>query len=349
MIAYKERPSGLYTPSVFARVGLCLLTSVIVLAVLGLAFLVVASGSTSSAGYGILCLFVGLVCYAVLEVFVQLKGHFRSGVDDALLFASVTLVCVGIAVAQNTEPGTLTWVAYGLICGYAVLRFGDRLMTLCALGCFLAAIFFSTLGHTADYLGIGLLAALSLSLDLLALRMDKEAFAKPYRGCLLVLRYASLLTLYASVNYYFVLEVYTYDIAVAPSAATGVFWITTDALPILYIIIGLRGRSRPALHVGMVTAAATIFTYRHYHPLLPLAEAMTLAGLLLIGAAWGLIHYLKEPKGGITSEALGAGATGLELLAVTQAFGARGVVPPAHDGTSFGGGSFGGGGAGGDF
>ena len=369
MIAYKERPGGHYSPQPFARMGLCLLTGVIVLAVIGFLLLLLTTGIVrSETGYGVFCIAMGLGSYMALELFISEKGHCRSGVDDALLFFAVLLTCIGIALLQPEGPFAWTWAVYGLICGWGMLRFGDRLMAAGWLYCFLAAIWYATArsGLPGHYGGILLLAAFSLAVNLSALRLSGVTAAQPYADVLLVLRYASLLTLYGSLNYHFVRKM-SYDLGPDPTPAGNVipgwhtqifpppaapwfFWTTTFALPLLYLVLGIRRRSRPALHVGMGTLAAAILTFRYYHHILPPAEAMTLAGVLLIGLAWGLIRFLREPRGGITSAATDKDPvlSGVELLAVTQAFGAHTATPDVQP-PAPGGGSFGGAGAGGDF
>ena len=345
MIAYKERPGGHYTPQPFARIGLWLLTAVIVSAVFGFVALLSTGVVRSETGYGLFCIAMGLVSYATLEFFISEKGHYCSGVDDALLFFAVLLPCFGVELIHPEGPGAWTWVIYGLLCGWGMLRFGDRLMAVGCLYCFLAVIFYATAGGgLRHYVGIFLLAAFSGGVNILARRLSGVKSAQPYPEVLLVLRYASLLTLYGSLNYYFVTQIFP------PPAAAWFFWAATFALPVLYLALGIRRRSRPALHVGMFTVAAGILTFRYYHAILPPAEAMTLAGALLIGLAWGLIRFLRTPKGGITSEAAAEEPllSGVELLAVTQAFGAHTATPDTPPPAS-GGGSFGGGGAGGDF
>ena len=77
-------PAGFYTPNPFVRIGLFILTCVIAIFSLGLVSLMfLSSGSEKTIGG--LFLFFGVVIYVALEVMVS-KNHYRSGVDDALLW-----------------------------------------------------------------------------------------------------------------------------------------------------------------------------------------------------------------------------------------------------------------------
>jgi hypothetical protein len=64
-------------------VGLFILTCVIIAFSDGLLSLFILDGVSSPGGWA---LFLAVLTYAGLELIIYLKKHFRSGVDDALLF-----------------------------------------------------------------------------------------------------------------------------------------------------------------------------------------------------------------------------------------------------------------------
>jgi uncharacterized membrane protein YgcG len=81
---------------------------------------------------------------------------------------------------------------------------------------------------------------------------------------------------------------------------------------------------------------------------MPIEGAMTLGGILMIGLAYGVIQYLKQPKHGFTyEEDLAAeGAIQLESLVIAQTMSA---APQPDESFKFGGGTGGGGGASGEY
>ena len=82
MLAYKPGPHGLYIPNPFARVGLFALTVVGLIALAGLELLVLRDQNERPQ----LFVFAAAVIIG-LEVLVAVKHHYRSGIDDALLYA----------------------------------------------------------------------------------------------------------------------------------------------------------------------------------------------------------------------------------------------------------------------
>src|ERR1700733_3369228 len=79
----QKYPAGFYTPGLFARIGLFILTCIVVCFGDGLLSLfLMGSNLVESGGW---LFFLGGVSYAALEFMVS-KKHYRSGVDDALLF-----------------------------------------------------------------------------------------------------------------------------------------------------------------------------------------------------------------------------------------------------------------------
>ena len=91
----EKYPVGFYTPGLFARIGLFILTCIIISCADGLITLFFASsGLIETSGWFI---FLGALSYIALEFMVKAK-HYRSGVDDALLFISGCLFVGGIAI-----------------------------------------------------------------------------------------------------------------------------------------------------------------------------------------------------------------------------------------------------------
>ncbi|MEO7530449.1 MAG: hypothetical protein ABIS69_03525, partial [Sediminibacterium sp.] len=92
-------PSSFYSPNFFIRIGLFILTTVIVLFSFGLFSLLFLSSIEHAVG-GI-AVFFGLVAYVALEYLVQNKKHLQSGADDALLWIFACCLFGGISYMSN--------------------------------------------------------------------------------------------------------------------------------------------------------------------------------------------------------------------------------------------------------
>jgi len=82
---YQAYPVSFYSPNIFVRIGLFILTVVIGLFTLG--FLGLLFMNQVEDVIGGLIVFFGLLNYAALE-FMAKRNHYKSGVDDALTWIS---------------------------------------------------------------------------------------------------------------------------------------------------------------------------------------------------------------------------------------------------------------------
>ena len=349
----KEKyPVHFYTPNFFIRIGLFILTYLVVSFSFSL-FSVIFMSSIESA-MKILLLLFSLLTYAVLEFMVDKNRHYKSGVDDALLFASAGMLLGSLILIL--ESGALTnCILTFLISFYCSLRFADRFMSVVASLSFLGILFFLF----TDHLGISkaiipfVLMAASAIVYFLVSRLQKKTELKNYEHCFTVVIISSLLSFYAAGNYYVVREVNNamFHLTSDGSLPFGwLFWILTVILPIVYIIRGIQNKDVILLRIGVLLIAAMIFTIRYYYEILPIEIVMTIAGSVLLTLSYILINYLKQTRFGFTyieqpqnekdEKSL------IESLIIVETLGQQ---TKADDSTKFGGGSFGGGGAGSDY
>ena len=138
----EKYPVGFYTPGLFARIGLFILTCIVISFADGLLTLFFAASNLAFTGGWMF--FLGLLSYAALEAIVNMKHHYRSGVDDALLFISACLFVGGVAVmltGHNTDYLTLAGIIFILNLYFSV-RFADMLMSALCCAALLAFVFF---------------------------------------------------------------------------------------------------------------------------------------------------------------------------------------------------------------
>jgi uncharacterized membrane protein YgcG len=345
-------PSGFYTPNPFIRIGLFLLTAMIVLFSLALCCLIFMNG-IEHAWRGLL-FFFGLAVYAALELFIREKKHHRSGVDDGLLWMSAILV---LAVF-NIDLDIPAWLRCGmifLVAAYATLRFADMIMAVCAVLALLGTIFYVYLetGSMARATVPFIVMIASLLIYQLARRWSKLEKWRHYSDCFTTAEITSLITLYVAGNYFVVREVSNEMFGLRllpgqPIPAGWLFWTTTVVIPIIYMLLGIRKKNLLLLRTGVVLSAATIYTIRYYHSILSIEAALTLCGLLLLVLSYALIRYLDTPKHGFTYHPIHHAhlfeRLQAESLIITETF-ASSQTPSRGSDFKFGGGSGGGGGA----
>ena len=349
----KEKyPVQFYTPNLFIRIGLFILTGIIVSFSFSL-FSLIFMSSGENVWKGLL-FFFALLTYAALEFMIEKNNHYKSGVDDALMWNSAGMLLGSLILI--IDSGALTnCILTFFISFYCSVRFADRIMSTVAFLSFLAMLFFLF----TDHLGISkavipfVLMAASAAVYFLMTHLDKRESLKNYEHCFTVIIICSLLSFYAAGNYYVVREVNNamFHLTTDGSLPFGwLFWILTVLIPLVYIVIGIRKKDVIFLRIGILLIAAMIFTIRYYHAFLPVEIVMTIAGSVLLIVSYVLINYLKQPKFGFTYKMQNSKNKDeeslIESLVIVETLGQQ--TNPA-DATKFGGGSFGGGGAGGEF
>ncbi len=353
LLAIKNKYSvQFYTPNIFIRIGLFILTLIVVSFSFSL-FSLLFMNSLENAMNGLM-LFFSLLTYAALEFMAQTQHHYKSGVDDALLWNFAGMLFGSICLLLNAGALTNCLLAF-FISLYCSFRFADRIMSTAAFLSFLGILFFLF----TDHLGISkaiipfVLMAASAAVYLLVKTLEKKESLKNYSHCFTIIIIVSLLSFYAAGNYYVVREVNNamFHLTSDGSLPFGwLFWILTVLVPILYIARGIQKKDAIFLRVGLLLIAAMIFTVRHYYHLIPHEVFMTITGFILLVVSYTLIKYLQQPKFGFTYADLDKEHAfeklQIESLIIAETLGQQST--PAET-TKFGGGSFGGGGAGGEF
>lgn len=356
----KAYPVTFYSPNIFVRIGLFILASIIVSCAGGLLALFLAD--IRAIAPEVWLLIAGIACYFALEVMVKQHYHFRSGVDDALLWLSGGMVFGALNLL--TEPLFSGYsdeiqimfnaaILFG-ISGYLSLRFADRLVaTVCLLALF---VFFGFLWISTSAWGTATLPFLMMILSASGYFLSRSEMdrlrAIYYQHCLQFVQVASLLILYLSGNYYVVQQLGS--VLLAKDGAYHVpmpyiFWIWTFLVPFVYILFGVKRKDTVLLRGGLILLAAAGFTFRNYYHVMPIEAALVIIGIVVLAASYIIIRYLKTPKNGITYEELNEGGLmdhlKIESLIVSEM--PTGTALPEQN--RFGGGNFGGGGSSSDF
>lgn len=341
----------LYSPNIFIRGGLFLLTIVISAFSSALLTLFMAdSGIVEISGW---ILFLAIANYIALEVIVQQKFHFRSGVDDALLWISGGLFTFAFVTITNADQNYLALSAFVfLVSAFLSLRFADALMAVVGYASILALVFYSwqelgTLGISTMPFIIMLFSGVSYWIIRLNINNPKTRF---YAKSLDLLQIVSLLSLYSAGNYFAVKELGDMlNGSVSKSVPFGwFFWIWTIGTPFIYIFFGLKQKNVILLRTGLILVGVAALTYKNYYKLMSLEFTLIACGVIVVSLSYFLIRYLQQPKHGFTYKELRKvylmDELKVESLVISESFAETGVSP-ADTGTALGGGRFGGGGA----
>lgn len=340
-------PVVLYTPNMYLRIGLFILTLIISSFSFGFLCLIMLGGGSEKM-FGGLSIFFSIAAYVVLEMLVREKKHYKSGADTALMWISGSMMITGVLM---TVSGSNEFLIGFLICLFAtwfLIRFADLGMAWVSQLAFLFCIawLFQGLKLLLPFLLIGI----SFGMYYLLRQLLKEEKFRHYRTCFQGMQVLALLTLYIGGNYFMVQNTNEEMFGDSNVPLGWIFWILTVAIPLLYLYLGLRNKDKIFLRTGLVLVAAIVFTIRYYHSVAPLEVAMTIGGLIMIGLAYGAIRYLKEPKHGFTAEEEEEKGTfealQLESLVIAQTMKSG---PQPEEGFKFGGGTASGGGASGDY
>jgi hypothetical protein len=351
--------ADLYSPNLFIRIGLFILTAVIASTTYGLSFVMFNTFGivlNNDNIIFIITLIFGVSSYAVLELMVQHSRHYRSGVDDALLWTSLGFIVFGISIYSHLTPLS-TSVLIFILSLAASIRFANSVMSAVMFGSFISIIFFSItpMGTIGKAILPFVVMVISICVYLLLLNNKHKTSLRHYKYCFIMLEVLSLVTIYVSGNYFVVreLSVLMFDLRLpADASITGgwFFWICTFFLPFLYIVRGLQAKDHVILRTGLLLIAATVFTFRYYYSVAPIEQVMVTGGIIMIIVAYAVMRYLQAPRYGITDKPLDIenieGGLQVESLVVAETFN---EVPSPDEGFRFGGGSTGGGGATGQF
>jgi uncharacterized membrane protein YgcG len=340
--------TAFYSPNVFIRIGAFLFCTLLIYAIFGL-FILAGLSSTSALSFN--ALFVGIMCLAGLELVIH-SNHYRSGIDDALLYCGLGFIIGGLmnlmTLDFKTLPFYLTFLPLLLI---AAIRYADSLIAAIVYG-FLMAIIALTLqkiwtGDPSVYSVI--FAVFAAFMYFLAQKFQANDAFRFWKNNLDVVETLSLIVFYASCNYYVLQQINEVYFENPTVALAPLFWFLTFFVPIFYIYQGLKQRNRLLLSVGLLAIAAGVMTFRYYFHVVPMEVAAIVGGAVLLAFAYFSIQYLKRNKTPFTYEEDGSKPfyQQAESLIIAQSLG--GTTEQEGGKPQFGGGDFGGGGAGSDF
>ncbi len=344
---------GFYTPDIFIRIGLFILTIIVMIFTYGLLLLLFINDMERV--YGAAAIFLAVVGYMAQEFMIKRKMHYRSGVDDGLLWGSSIALLAGLIMPYHINELAICIITF-MISLCAGLRYTDRLMAGLMFFSISGILFYSFLeaGSFVKVIVPFVLMATSAIVYFAIKKLQAQKYVLHYSGCLKMIRISSLVGFYVSGNYYAVRELsnsmFQLGLKQADSIPFGwLFWVFTIITPLIYIARGLQKKDAILLRVGLLLIVAMVFTIRYYHSILPLETLMTVGGILMLVSGYSLMKFLHEPKFGFTYRDITQkhllNKLNIESIIIAETF----APGTETSGTKFEGGNFGGGGASGEF
>jgi hypothetical protein len=354
LISEKERsdilnryPSPFFSPRTIVRIGLGFATMVAVLTFFSLFLLILGMDYSDFISYYLF----GTAAIFILELMIRIKSHFRSGIDDLLLYLGFGILMVGMFTAFIDIPdpslilsGILTFLSL-----LAALRYADRLLAGLVL---IAFIMFC--GFAVVKIDPGLwvyIPSVTLIISIASWFAMPILANKPrwiyYRHCFDFIQILGLVIAGACSNYYVIREIWYklfYRSEISGSWET--FYIaTTILIPLATVISGFMQKDKKRIRIGTLMVAASAMT-AHYYFISPPVEILCIiyGSLLLLISYWLLKHH-KAKENGISFSEKHDSRDLFEIESLLIGAGV-GMITPENTGGRFGGGSFGGAGSG---
>jgi hypothetical protein len=345
-------PSKLYTPNYFIRIALGLL-SIIAVLFSGLLLWLLFSASSAPA-IKTLLIFLAILCYITLELLVKRKQYYNAGVDNVLMIMVIAFIVSAFFISDYETSWLFLSSVLMFIGLWLSIRFTDAFMAMVSYCCLFMFLFLLYLkaGNIAKATAPLMMAVSALAYFVLKKLINSKTFM--YLFCFKTVTFLTLVTFYASGNYFIVKELsnqmFNLQLSLNDPIPLGwLFWTLTLIIPPAYIICGIIKKDFLVMRTGLGLIAATIFTVKYYHTILPVEIEMLVAGIIFIALTYALIKYLATPKYGFTSADLYPSkkeALNAEALIIAETFNKQSTI---ESNGLYGGGSGGGGGATGEY
>ena len=335
--------------NVFMRIGLFIFTNLCISFGVGVLSLILGNSFSSMGNWGGLLVFYAAILLALAEYFIRENHWYRSGSDNALIYAAIGCFVSGMVMMVGINNPSVYLLFIFVVLGLATWRYGDPLLALAAFGTLLSWFFIVCKDYGLSLAAIPLsLAVVSYATYFFSKKSKNTEGGIYWSDCFKLLEIAGLIAFYGSINYYmiqhFAIELdKRFETEALPLGT--VFAVLTAILPLIYIILGIKNRDRILWIIGSFCLIASILTYRYYHTIMPIEWALTLAGIVFLALGLFLMKYFKTSRNGFVYQPELAKNNPLEALLMNQF-----LQQPNQDTTAkFGGGDFGGGGSSSEF
>ena len=348
--------SSFFHPSFMIRILLFIATLIALAGVTGL--LALMFSDVDEDAFPFLFSVYGVVSFVVLDrVFVRRMNHYKSGVNEALIYHATGFIISGVVWFAEASAG----ISFGftmLFCALVAYRYHDLVMTAMSFACGCCWLFYGldASGGVGQQIIPVAFIIVSAVVYFIVKAVQRKENSYLWEDCLTLVEALSLLVIYAAGNYFVVRELSVEMMGLYLEEGQDIplsvlFYALTVIVPVVYLYFGIIRKDVVLLRVSLVALAFSAFTFKYYFSLGHPAITLTAAGALLIGIALAISRYLKSPRKGFTRELLISekwADANPEAFVISQTLGGNRVVA-ADDSFQGGGGDFGGGGASGSF
>ena len=298
-------------------------------------------------------LIIGIISIVFLEFIIPSKKHYKSGIDDALLYCGLGFIISSLAYLMDLNPEKLTFYCFFIpVLIIAAIRYLDGLITIIAY-CFaliIVVLMTMKLPKIAALILPFMTMLFAIITYLITLKIQNKIALRFWKNNVDIVEGLSLIAFYASGNYFIIQKANEMYFNNPIVSLPYLFWAFTFIVPLLYIYQGLKQKNRLILSVGLLSIAMGVATFRNYFHVMPLEIAAIIGGAILLAIAYFAIKYLKNNKTPFTYDEEADQKPfyqQAESLIIAQTFGNQ---QGQNEGKPlFGGGDFGGGGAGQEF
>ncbi len=343
-------PSPFFSPRAIVRIGLGIATMIAVSTFFSLILLI----SGFNMGDYFIQFLYGTAVFVVLEFMIRNKSHFRSGIDDLLLYQGFGTIMAGMysLFERTSDPYLVITAMITLAAIAATIRYADRLMAGLAL-----IVFMVFTGYLLKKINLDLyfylpqvMLVIAIACWFVAAKLVTKPNLRHYSHCFEFLMILSLIIAGLVSNYYVISEAW-YDSF--PGKEFTPFWkyffiATTVLVPLITMITGFYQKDKKRIRVGSFMVVAAVMTFHYYFTSTPTEVLCIIYGSLLLLICYWLLKHHKPKENGISFTEKQDSAALYEIESMLIGAGV-GMITPDHSGSRFGGGSFGGAGSGGSY
>lgn len=347
--------SPVYHPNFIIRILLFIATLFGLSGVTGLFALMVMSAGESFIALG--CIFYGVLSLVFLEItFIRNKHHYKSGVNEALLYHSCGFTIGGIIFLLDLNPVPALIVCFVII-SMAGYRYLDLLSTIAAALLFAYILFIQLYEWGGVYQQIIPFAFIGCfsAIYFMTKVIKKKPNVQIWYNNLLILESFSLVIICLAGNYLVVRELTVNMMNLSLADGEDIpfaflFYSLTILIPFVYLYYGILKKDVVLLRTSLMMLALSVFTFNYYYGITLPEIALTIGGAILLTISLILFNYLKSIRNGYTRENLMSekwANMNVEAFVISQTLGGNQMkLDESFQGK---GGEFGGGGSTGSF
>ncbi len=347
--------SPVYHPNFLIRILLFIATLFGLSGVTGLFALMVID--TSESFIAICCIFYGIMSLVFLEMtFIKKKYHYKSGVNEALLYHSCGFTGGGIILLLDLNPVPALIVCFVIIC-MAAFRYLDLLSTLTSVIIFAYILFIQLYEWGSIFQQIIPFAFISCFsvIYFITKVISKKPNTHLWHTSLLIVESFSLVIICLAGNYLVVRELTVNLMNLSLAAGEDIpfaylFYLLTVLVPFIYLYFGIRQKDVVLLRTSLMMVTFSVFTFDYYYGVTLTEITLTIGGIILLGISLVLFNYLRLMRNGYTRENLMSekwANMNVEAFIISQTMGGNQVK--SDESFQGKGGEFGGGGSTGSF